>query len=1438
MPSVSSEDKQRKLDEVLEHLKKIKADENWELVESFAKVVYGGLPEWMIEGVSAPNLANRLADNFRFFVKELPPPPQLYRGLPGLHVVARHSVEEEWLPSVGGKTIPMDTTIVETHTHDAPFIFDSLMNYFRKAGLRVFSAFHPILTVRRQWERVEWIGDAHAEGDKELLCRFRIEHIESKERLRRVQHEIFSVLKCLFLALEDFEEMTNTVSEITGDMRSRSDKAEDLEPARAFLKWLTDENFILMGLMSYRIAPDGTGDRIAESALGAFRDPALLPVVFPGLVEEVESQLVPAPDDERIIEIDYCSNASAIYHLEPIDDIVIRHWGGNGKLEQATFLLGRFSQGSFAQRAADVPLLREKRRWLIDRSGAASMSHAFRQVRALFNRFPRRELFYAPATELKPFFDRIVHITGDDEIAVHHRLGPGYAVLYLAFSKLRYSHECANSLERAFTERFGPVGFTASENAGAVEVLVFYFDLDRLEHPIDEDVALRVTEETITTWKDVVSRALTEAFGEREGRLLFGRWITYDTRSGIYREATPAEEVPFDVGHLEQLDARLQIAVVPRSPEHATIKTYSAKPLNFIETLTTLRNLGLGVTDELHIPIRLPSRRTAHMHRYEIEDTAERIAVLLAGTGRLAHALRALDEKRATDGSLNALILTAELEWRQVEVLRTLRAHLQQIRPHYNFETVNGVLLSNASAARALFRAFEARFDPAFDGEREEIESQAEIDLQRALDDVGSLVDDEVLRAFSNLIASTTRTNFYQRPERPVFVMKVESAKVEGMPSPSPMFEIYVRSRKLEGIHLRGGRVARGGIRWSDRHDDFRTEVLDLQKTQMVKNSIIVPVGSKGGFVLKGELPPHPALDGYLVDRYREFISGLLDVTDNMVDGKVGHPPEVVRHDGDDPYLVVAADKGTAHLSDTANSVAKHYGFWLGDAFASGGSVGYDHKKVGITARGAWECIKHHFHNLGTDVAKDLFTVVGIGDMNGDVFGNGMLSSRAIKLVAAFNHVHIFVDPNPDPEKSFEERERLFRLSRSSWRDYDSSVISEGGGIFDRSAKAIAVTPEIKAVLQIEADRVSGEEMIRCVLKAPVDLLYNGGIGTYLKATSEEHLHAGDRANDRVRVNAVEVRAKVIGEGGNLGLTQKARLEYWAKGGIVNTDAVDNSGGVDMSDHEVNIKILMDVLVKQGALSNRKERDRIFLDMTEDVASLVLEDNAAQALALTLDGRRSAERYEDFLDLLGELLHEGVMNRADDNVPPWSELREPAALQSAEGGSDSTGQARGLMRPLLALLLGYVKIWAFSGVLETDFPDSEEGAPLLHDYFPGRLHEFSDYFVEHPLRREIIATVAVNHVVNHAGVDFFKRMTSTTGTDIGTVIRAYLTCSRKAGVAELRREIAGRGRSADETQRALLELERVLESATHDALNGEYNDPAGAVADLRKSIGL
>ncbi len=1394
-----------RLAELKEILSRAAAPDDRDLLLSFAPVIYAEMPDRIALDLHVETLAARIQEHFRFVVREMPRAFQLYKGLPGIHVWARNPNEAESRATGAEDGLPLETTIVETHTLDAPFIFESLKNYFQKAELRVFSSIHPMFSVRRQWERIVSIGPSLEEGSKESFCHFQIERIESKERLRRIEHEIFSVLKAVFTAVEDFQDMLRAVRETAPRLRPRRGNAREVESARAFLEWLLHDNYILIGTARYRLGADGLPDRIPESASGVFTDVTLLPVVFPGVMEEVEAHIGPEPDDDRIIDIDYCKNASAIYHLEPIDDIVIREWNEDGSLGEATVLVGRFAKGAFAEKASDIPPLKEKQDWLLAHSGALPNSHAYREIRGVFNRFPKRELFYADVQSLKEILDRIVYMTGDDEIAVHCRSAKGYVALSIAFSRLRYSYKIEEDLRRALAEEFGHISFHTSADCGAVTLLLYYFDANLLEHPVEEEAVRRLTRGLVTTWEDRVGAILEASFGEREGRRLFERYVRSETRSGIYRESTPPEEVPGDLTHLETLEGRLIAAVVPRTSETVSLKLYSVRPLGLTDTLRTLQNLGLSVTEELQITLSLPEGRKGYLYRFAIEAPPGRIAALLSGGERFAKALRALDEHRASDDPLSGLVLQAGLAWREVEVLRALRNHLLQVRTHYNAETVNGVLLRNSNVARALFRSFAARFDPEPAGDRAQAIAESEKGVAAALEAVRSLAEDEVLRALDNLVHASLRTNFYQRPERPVVAIKVDSRRVEGMPSPRPMFEIYVHSRLLQGIHLRGGKVARGGIRWSDRHDDFRTEVLGLMKTQMVKNAIIVPVGSKGGFVLKGEVPPRPALDAYLIDRYREFVSGLLDVTDNIVDGKTLHPPEVVRHDADDPYLVVAADKGTAHLSDTANSVSAQYGFWLGDAFASGGSVGYDHKKVGITARGAWECVKHHFKNLRLDVQSQPFTMAGVGDMAGDVFGNGALMSRATRLVAAFNHLHIFIDPNPEAEKTFKERERLFRLPRSSWRDYDASLISSGGGIFDRSAKAIPLSAEMRQLLDIEGESASGEEVVRRILTMQIDLLYNGGIGTYVKASSEEDAAVGDRANDRVRVDGRDLRARVVGEGGNLGFTQKGRLEYWQRGGLVNTDAVDNSGGVDMSDHEVNIKILMDLLVKRGAVKGREERNRILAEMTEEVADLVLADNRNQALALSLDGLRSAARYEEFVQLIEDMAGAGVLNRLDDAIPTRDEL-----LVSPE-------RKRGLPRPLLCLLLGHTKMFTFEMVMESEFPDSAAGRPFLDGYFPKRLQVFAEHFEGHALRREIVATAAVNHLVNSAGVSFLSRLMASTKEGIGEVVAAYLEADRESG-AEKREAILAAGQPASAEQDALLALEETLEVSVRSRL--------------------
>lgn len=1413
------------LDEVLGILAREAPPEDRDLLLSLAPVVYADMPDAMALGLSSDAVAARIQEYFRFVVRTMPPAHQLYRGLPGIHVVARGLTEAEARTTGSTHGGQYEISVIETHTPDAPFIFESLKNFFMREGLRVFSAIHSIFSVRRQWERISAIGGPGEDGSKELLCHFRVERIEQKDRMRRIEHQIHSLLRSVFLAVEDFGEMTRYLREQKGRLGDRRGTPGGEAAAREFLDWLVDENYVLMGVLRFRRGPDGF-EPDDDTALGTMREPALLNVVFPGVMDEEQKHLAIQDHDDRIIDIDFRNNASAIHHLEPVDDIVVREWGADGRLEAATLLLGRLAKSAFTAKAESIPLLREKLAWLLENCGEAKNSHVYRATRAFFNHFPKRELFYSDAASLKGIIDQLIHISSDDEIVASVRKGPGYSAVRIGFSQGRWSSKTASDLREALARQFGPVSFSSAADCGATTLVVHYFDAGSLEHPLEADRIRELTASVISTWEDRVAGALEQVYGALEGRRLYKRYVRQESRSGLYRELTPPAEVPGDVRLFEALEGRLELGIVPDSAEKVVLKVISPRPAGLTETLRTIKNLGPTVVEEMRIPLLLPDGKRAWMERLGIEADPAMISEIHRQPERLRDALRAIYEERATDDPLNALVLLEGLGWREVEVLRTLRNHLLQVRPSYNVETVTTVLVRNSRVAGALWRLFDARFDPLREGDRSDAVAKAESVVEKAFAAVGSLFDDEILRGVENLVRAAVRTNTYQSPERPVLAIKVDCAKVDAMVSPRPVFEIYVHSRLLEGIHLRGGKVARGGIRWSDRHDDFRTEVLGLMKTQMVKNSVIVPVGSKGGFVLKGDVPPRPALDAYLIDRYREFVSGLLDVTDNLVDGNVLHPPEVVRHDESDPYLVVAADKGTAHLSDTANRVSTQYGFWLGDAFASGGSNGYDHKREGITARGAWECVRHHFGNLGLDVQSEPFTMAGIGDMSGDVFGNGVLLSRTARLVAVFNHVHIFLDPSPDPQVSFAERERLFHLPRSTWRDYRLDLISAGGGIFDRAAKSIPLSPEVRGILDLSQEAASGEEVVRAILRAPVDLLYNGGIGTYVRASSEEDSEVGDRANDRVRVSANEVRARVLAEGGNLGLTQRGRIELWTKGVLLNTDAVDNSGGVDMSDHEVNIKILLDLLVRRGVVPNRTDRNRILAEMTDEVSRLVLADNASQARALTLDGLRSASRYEEFVGLVEEFIASGVMRRRDDAVPSKDELLA------------SPARDRGLPRPLLCVMLGHVKNWASARLVASSLPDSEVAELFLPAYFPTPMRKaYAEHLCLHPLRREIIATAVVNHVVNEGGVSLLHRLMAASGREIGDVVHACLTVERAARADEVRRRIEGGGLSVADRHLRLVEVSDSLEEATRNALTGQTQDVEKALDAIRETLG-
>ncbi|HEX6828171.1 MAG TPA: NAD-glutamate dehydrogenase, partial [Burkholderiales bacterium] len=871
-------------------------------------------------------------------------------------------------------------------------------------------------------------------------------------------------------------------------------------------------------------------------------------------------------------------------------------------------------------------------------------------------------------------------------------------------------------------------------------------------------------------WQDDLQEALLERFGEERGLALLARYA--GAFPAAYRDDTPARGAVYDIGQLDALagDGGLQVLLYrlpeaqPGALRFKLFQREGAIPLS--ASLPMLEHMGVKVQDERSYRVNAEGVAPAWIHDFGMLYEGGADLDLGAVREKFEDAFLRVWRGEAESDDFNRLVLRAGLGWREVAVLRAYGKYLRQAAFTFSQAYMEQALAVNPSIARALVELFLARFDPARGAGRSESLARLGAQIEAALEAVESLDEDRILRRYLALIRGTLRSNFFQRGAggefKPYLAFKLDSARLPGLPEPRPMFEIFVCSPRMEGVHLRGGKVARGGIRWSDRMEDFRTEVLGLMKAQMVKNAVIVPVGSKGGFVVKAPPAEREALQREGIACYSTLLRGMLDLTDNLVSGQVAPPPDVVRHDADDPYLVVAADKGTASFSDIANGISREYGFWLGDAFASGGSAGYDHKKMGITARGAWESARRHFRELGVDIQATDFTVAGIGDMSGDVFGNGMLLSRHIRLIGAFDHRHIFLDPDPDPETSFRERQRLFAAPRSSWADYDAKLISKGGGVWPRSAKSVALAPEARRALGVEAESLSPADLVRALLKAPVDLLYNGGVGTYVKASDETHADVGDRGNDAVRVDAPELHCKVVVEGGNLGFTQRGRIEYALAGGRINTDAIDNSGGVDTSDHEVNIKILLDAVVAEGELTG-KQRDALLAEMTGEVQELVLRDNYFQNQSLFLGGALGKTLLDGQARFIRFLERTGRLNRALEVLPD-----DETIAARAQAGS-------GLTCPERAVLLACGKIWLYDQLLDSDVPEDAYIGSALQRYFPRALRErYARHMERHPLRREIIATYVVNSMVNRVGPTFAHRLQEESGATPVQVVRAYV----------------------------------------------------------------
>jgi glutamate dehydrogenase len=1156
------------------------------------------------------------------------------------------------------------------------------------------------------------------------------------------------------------------------------------------------------GASSDGAAPPG-GDLVLRgvpgTGLGILRHDRTGAGSFATLPPQVRAR---ALDAHRLI-LTTANSRSTVHRPSYLDYVAVKRLSAAGEVTGEYRILGLYTHAAMTERVKDVPVLRRKLTEVLELSGLSADSHDGKDLAEVLDFYPREELFMTSAADLAAIAGG-VHLARErrqTRVFLRRDSYGRYVSCLIYLPRDRYTTQVRLRARDVLQRAFGglPLDYSVLVGESPVARLHLVVRAERgSQLPAADSAELeREITAAVRSWDDDLAAEAAAALGPQRGRELLNQLgdaipATYKTDvpasaaitdfARILRLRESGRDVDFELWESEDYVGGVPIEddEVPDTRKRVWRLTIyrTGGPITLTDVLPRLQHMGVDVVDE-H-PYEFPAGQVPGVLPFWIYDFGLHRTDAREGDGQtdliadqrvreqVESALAALWDDRISDDGFNALVLDAQLTWQQVFMLRAYAKYLRQAKFSFSLEYMARALRSNAPIARLLVWLFESRFDPARQAGRAERDEAITEEIRGALDGVVSLDEDRILRSYLGLILATLRTNYFSTAFGPVpyLVVKLNAREVPGLPPPWPMFEMFVYSPRFEGVHLRFAPVARGGLRWSDRPEDFRTEISDLAKAQEVKNSVIVPSGAKGGFVCK-RLPDAADRDAYAAEVlacYRMFITAMLDVTDNLESGQVVPPADVVRHDADDPYLVVAADKGTATFSDFANEIAMARGFWLGDAFASGGSAGYDHKKMGITARGAWESVRYHFATLGVDTDTDDFTVVGVGDMSGDVFGNGMLLSPHIRLIAAFDHRHVFLDPDPDPARSLAERRRLFDLPRSSWADYDTSVISAGGGVWPRSAKSIPLSSQVRSALGLGAGRaaLSPDEVISAILTAPVDLLWNGGIGTYVKASYQSNADVGDRANDTVRVDATALRCRVVAEGGNLGLTQQARVEYAMADGLVCTDFIDNSAGVDTSDHEVNIKILLDPAVRAGDLTVSGRNDLLHA-MTDDVARQVLVHNYQQNRVLAAARAQAPQLLHVHARYIHKLERDGRVSRKLDVLPTDREIAERRAART------------GLVLPEFAVLLAQTKIAAADEVLASSLPDDPYLRQVLAAYFPPALRErYAARLAEHPLRREIITTAVVNDMVDRSGITFTFRLAEETGASVPDIAAAWL----------------------------------------------------------------
>ncbi|MBW1603247.1 NAD-glutamate dehydrogenase [Streptomyces sp. JJ66] len=1355
-------------------------------------------------------------------------------------------------------------TVVEVVTDDMPFLVDSVTNELTRQHRGIHLVIHPQVIVRRDvtGKLLEVLDAGRDPYSPEPRTHRREElppdavteswiHVETDREteaadLQQITLDLRRILSDVREAVEDWRKMRGTALAIADGLpKEPTDDLpeQEITEAQALLRWLADDRFTFLGYREYELAHSG-GEMVLKSVpgtgLGVLRaDPLHTEDEEGHPVSPSFSRLSPdarAKAQERTLLVLTKANSRATVHRSSyLDYVGVKKFDAEGNVVGERRFLGLFAASAFVETVRQIPVIRRKIEAVLAHAGFAPDSHAGRDLLQILETYPRDELFQIPQDELRSIALSVLYLQERRRLRLFLRQDE-YGRYYSALVYLprdRYTTGVRLRLIDILTEELGgtSVDFTAWNTESVLSRLHFVIHVEpgtKLE-PLTDAEADRIEArlvEAARSWADGLADALVAECGEEKAAELSRRYGAAAFPEGYKADFAPRAAVA-DLQRLVELEQEPEpdatggnFALSLYEPVGAAsgerrFKIYrTGEPVSLSAVLPILQAMGVEVVDERPYELRTVEGTRAWIYDFGLrlpESAAQRLGE--DARHRFQETFAAVWRGEAENDGLNALVLSAGLTWRQAMVLRAYARYLWQAGAKFGQATMEETLRRHVHTTRLLVSLFEARLAPQRQSAGRELVDGLLEELGGALDSVANLDEDRMLRSFLTVIKATLRTNYFQRTDggglHAYVSMKLDPQAIPDLPAPRPSYEIWVYSPRVEGVHLRFGKVARGGLRWSDRKEDFRTEILGLVKAQEVKNTVIVPVGAKGGFV--GKRLPDPAVDrdAWLAEGiacYRTFICGMLDITDNLVSGEVLPPKDVVRHDEDDTYLVVAADKGTATFSDIANEVAVAYGFWLGDAFASGGSAGYDHKGMGITARGAWESVKRHFRELGHDTQTQDFTVVGIGDMSGDVFGNGMLLSEHIRLVAAFDHRHIFIDPDPDAATSYAERRRLFDLPRSSWADYDTELISAGGGVFPRTTKSIPVSPQLREALGLEdgVTKMTPPELMRAILQAPVDLLWNGGIGTYVKASSESHQDVGDKANDAIRVDGDELRAQVVGEGGNLGLTQLGRIEYALCGGKVNTDAIDNSAGVDTSDHEVNIKILLNAVVGNGDMTV-KQRNTLLAEMTDEVGDIVLRTNYAQNVALANALETAPGLIQAHARYMDSLIRSGRLDRELEFLPDHEQIRE------------RMNHGRGLTQPELAVLLAYAKITVTEELLATDLPEDAYLRDLAHCYFPRPLRErFPAEIDAHALRRQIITTVLVNDTVNMGGSTFLHRLREESGASSEEIVRAHTAARSIFRMSQVWDEVETLDNevSAEVQTRIRLHSRRLVERAT------------------------